>query len=52
MYWYAHREPYTPHDSIVERMVKLACSASNMYRVVNDNSNPYRNMVMDEMKMN
>ena len=27
-------------------------SASNVYEVVNDNSNPYRNMVIDAMRMN
>jgi len=27
-------------------------SASNVHEVVNDNSNPYMNMVMDAMRMN
>ena len=52
LFWYAHKEPYTPHDTILERMVESACSASNVHRVVNDNNNPYRNMVMDAMRMN
>jgi hypothetical protein len=37
---------------MVERMVGSTSSASNVHGVVNDNSNPYRNMVMDSMRMN
>jgi hypothetical protein len=37
---------------MVERMVGSTSSASNVHEVVNDNSNPYRNMVMDAMRMN
>jgi hypothetical protein len=37
---------------MVERMVGSAFSASNMHGVVNDNSNPNRNMIMDAMRMN
>ena len=37
---------------MVERMVGSTSSASNVHGVVNDNSNPYRNMVMDAMRMN
>jgi len=33
-------------------MIGSPSSASNMYGVVNDNSNPYRNMIMDAMRMN
>jgi hypothetical protein len=33
-------------------MVESTSSISNVYRVVNDNSNSYRNMVMDAMRMN
>ena len=32
-------------------MVKSTSSASNVHEVVNNNSNPYRNMVMDAMRM-
>jgi len=35
-----------------ERVVGSTFSASNMHGVANDNSNPYRNMVMDAMRMN
>jgi hypothetical protein len=37
---------------MVERMIKSISSASNMHGVVDDNSNLYRNMIMDAMKMN
>ena len=50
--WYAHRELFVRNESMVERMVESTFSASNVHEVVNDNSNPYRNMVMDAMRMN
>ena len=37
---------------MVEKMVGLTSSFSNVYTVVDDNSNPYQNMVMDTMRMN
>jgi hypothetical protein len=37
---------------MVEKMVGLTSSFSNVYAVVEDNSNPYQNMVMDTMRMN
>ena len=33
-------------------MVGSTYSASNVHEAVNDNTNPYRNMVMDAMRMN
>ena len=50
--WYAHRELFVRNESMVERMVGSTSSASNVHGVVNDNSNPYKNMVMDAMRMN
>jgi len=50
--WYAHGELFIPNESMVERVVESTSSASNVHEVVNDNSNPYRNMVMDSMRMN
>jgi hypothetical protein len=41
-----------PHDTMVEKMVRSTSSSSNVYGVVNDNNNPYRNMVIDAMKIN
>jgi hypothetical protein len=39
--WYAYKELFVRNESMVERMVGSTSSASNVYRVVNDNSNPY-----------
>jgi hypothetical protein len=35
-----------------ERVVGSTSNASNMHEVASDNTNPYRNMVMDAMRMN
>jgi len=40
--WYAHREPYVPHDIMVEMIVGSTSSASNMHEVIDDNNNLYR----------
>ena len=45
-------EPYVPHETMVERMVWSTSSSSNVYGVADDNSNSYKNMVMDAMEMN
>ncbi|KAL9391957.1 hypothetical protein Peur_015877 [Populus x canadensis] len=49
--WYAHGELFVHNESMVERVVGSTSSASNMHEVGKDNSNPYRNMVMDAMRM-
>jgi hypothetical protein len=50
--WYAHGELFVPNESMIERVVGSTSSVSNVHGVVNDNSNPYKNMVMDVMRMN
>jgi len=50
--WYAHGELFVPNESMIERVIGSASSASNVHRVVKDNNNPYKNMVMDAMRMN
>ena len=35
-----------------ETVVGSTSSASNVYEAANDNTNPYKNMVMDAMRMN
>jgi len=50
--WYAHREVFVRNKSMKESMVGSISSASNVQGVANDNSNPYRNMVMDAIRMN
>ena len=44
--------PYVPYVTMVERMVVLTYNSGNVHGVVDDNSNPYRNMVMDAIRMN
>ena len=50
--WFAYGEPYVPYETIVERIVGSTSNSSNVYEVVDDNSNPYRNMIIDAMRMN
>jgi hypothetical protein len=50
--WYAHRELFVHNESMIERVVGSTSSANNEHGVVNDNSNPYRHMVIDAMRMN
>jgi hypothetical protein len=49
--WYAHGELFVPDESMKEQVVGSTFSASNIHKVGNENSNPYRNMVMDAMRM-
>jgi hypothetical protein len=50
--WYAHGEVFVGKRRIGETVVGSTSSASNVYEAANDNTNPYRNMVMDVMRMN
>jgi hypothetical protein len=50
--WYTYGEQSVRNESMVERMVMSTFSASNVHGVANDNSNPYKNMVMKTMRMN
>ena len=50
--WYAHEEVFVRNKSMGERVVRLTSSASNVHEVANDNTNPYKNMVMDAIRMN
>jgi len=50
--WYAHRELCVHNESMVERMVESTSSASKVHEVVNDSSDPYRNMIMDATIVN
>ena len=50
--WYEHEEPYVPYKTMVERMVRSAFNSNNVCGVVDDNSNPYKSMVMDTMRFN
>ena len=50
--WYAHEELFVHNESMIQRMVESTSSASNVHGVVNDNSNPYKIMVVDATRMN
>jgi hypothetical protein len=50
--WFAHGEPYVPYKTMLERVIESTSSSNNMHRVVDDNSNYYKNMIMDAMQMN
>ncbi|XP_011037152.1 PREDICTED: uncharacterized protein LOC105134443 [Populus euphratica] len=49
MCWYAHRELFVPDESMEEQVIGSTSSVSNMHEVRNENSNPYRNMIIDAM---
>jgi len=49
--WYAHGEVFVSKRRMGETVVGSTSSASNVYKAANDNTNPYRNMVMDAMRM-
>jgi len=50
--WYANEGPYVLHYTLVERMVESTSSSNNMHGVIDDNSNLYKSIVMDAMRMN
>jgi hypothetical protein len=47
-----HTKNHFFNETMVERMVRSNSSSSNMHGVINDNSNRFRSMVMDAMRMN
>jgi hypothetical protein len=50
-----YREPYVPYETMIERIVWSTYSSSNVHGVIDDNSNHYRSMIIDEimvMQMN
>jgi hypothetical protein len=49
LYWYTHGELFLRNESMIEKMIRSISSASNVYEVVNDNNNPYRNIVTNAM---
>jgi len=50
--WFAHGEPYVPYKIMIEKMIMLTSSSNNVYGVIDDNSNRYRNMIINVMTMN
>jgi hypothetical protein len=51
-YWYAHGEVFVSKRRMGETVVVSISNASNVHKAANDNTNPYRNMVIDAMRMN
>jgi hypothetical protein len=35
--WFVYREPYVPHETMVERIVGSTSSSSNVHEVIDDN---------------
>ena len=52
MCWFAHGKPCVPHKAMVERTFMSTSSSINVHEIIDDNSNPYRIMFMDVMRMN
>jgi len=46
------RRTICPYETMIERMVVLTSSFSNVHGFVDDNGNPYKNMIIDAMRMN
>jgi len=49
---YAHGEVFVSKRRMGETVVGFTSIASNVHEAANDNTKPYRNMVMDAMRMN
>ena len=45
-------EEFVLHEIMVERMVGSTFSSNNMHLGVDVNSNPFRNMIVDAMRIN
>ena len=52
MCWFAHEELYVPYEIVVERIVGSTSSSRSMRRAIDDNSNHYKSMTIDAMRMN
>ena len=50
--WFVHGEPYVLYTTMIQRIVESTSNSSSVHGVADDNSNPYRNMVMHVMRMN
>ena len=50
--WFAHIELYIPYETIEEMTIRSTSSSRNVHKVLDNNSNSYRNIIMDAIKMN
>lgn len=44
-----HGEPYVLYETMVKKIFESSFSSSNVHKVIDNNSDPYRNMIMNEM---
>jgi hypothetical protein len=49
---FAYGEPYISYETMVERMIDSTFNSNNVHGVIDDSSNHYRSMMMDEMRIN
>jgi len=45
--WFAYREPHVSYKTMIEKIIGSTFSSSSVYRVEDDNHNPYSNIIMD-----
>jgi hypothetical protein len=50
--WSAHRKPYVPYETMLEKIDGSTSSSGNIHNIINDYSNHYRSIMMDEMRIN
>jgi hypothetical protein len=50
--WFGHGEFYVPYETVLEGMIDIAFSSRKIHGFANNNSNTYRSMMMNEMRMN
>ena len=50
--WFTNGEPCVPHETMVERIFGSTSSFSSVLEIINNNCNPYTNMVMGAIRMN
>ena len=49
--WYTHGESYITYKTILEKMIDSIFISSNIHEFADDNSNTYRSMIMDVIRM-
>ena len=49
---FAHEKPCVSYKTILKKMIDSTSSSSNIYGVIYDNNNYYRNMIIIAMTMN
>ena len=52
LYWFAHEEFYVPYKTMLEIIICLTSSSSNIHGFMDDNSNPYKIIMINIIGMN